>query len=121
MVKEEGVTSRFTENLEEAVHELRRPRTIRLWVNAICINQAELDERGRQVLRMRDKYANASETVAWLGNTADDSNLVLDRTDIFSNAEFDMETSDEALGRFYQPIGNCKYEGPWIALNRFTC
>ena len=98
-----------TENLEAALHELRRPGTIRLLVDPICINQADLDKRGRQVLRMRDIYVNASETVAWLGNAADDSNLTLNLTDILSNAEVDMEDSDEALRRFYQPIGDCKY------------
>ena len=39
------------EKLEAALHELPHPGTIRLWVDPICINQADLDERGRQVLR----------------------------------------------------------------------
>lgn len=67
---------------------------------------------------MRDIYANASETAVWLGNAADDSNVTLDLTDILSNVEVDMEDLDEALRLFYQPVGNCKCEGHWIALNR---
>ena len=38
-----------TTNLHEALQELRRHGHIRLWVDALCINQSDIDERNRQV------------------------------------------------------------------------
>lgn len=38
-----------------------------LWVDAICINQCDLDERNVQVQRMKDIYSSAASVIAWLG------------------------------------------------------
>lgn len=38
-----------------------------LWVDAICIDQSNDEERASQVSRMGRIYSSASETVAWLG------------------------------------------------------
>ena len=38
-----------------------------LWVDAICINQADLTERGAQVSLMADIYQGAKKTIVWLG------------------------------------------------------
>ncbi|KAL8747764.1 MAG: hypothetical protein Q9190_000422 [Brigantiaea leucoxantha] len=57
-----------TMNLDSALRHLRLPDSSRaLWVDAVCINQEDLDERSRQVLLMRDIYAQAEQVVAWLG------------------------------------------------------
>jgi hypothetical protein len=37
------------------------------WVDAICINQADLDERAQQVKQMRDIYQSAEEVIIDLG------------------------------------------------------
>lgn len=55
-------------NLEFALGDLRladRPR--RLWIDAICINQGDKEERSSQVLLMRQIYKYASRVVVWLG------------------------------------------------------
>ncbi|KAK4445126.1 heterokaryon incompatibility protein [Podospora aff. communis PSN243] len=41
-----------------------------LWVDALCINQGDLDERARQVMRMRDIYGSAWAVIAWLGESS---------------------------------------------------
>lgn len=56
-----------TRHLEAALRELGRTESVCLWVDALCINQRDLDERGRQVLRMGDIYEIAYETICWLG------------------------------------------------------
>lgn len=38
-----------------------------LWVDAICINQDDLDERAEQVKLMGDVYRNATDVLVWLG------------------------------------------------------
>lgn len=58
-----------TVNLFDALQHMRhaeRPRTI--WVDAICINQADDEEKNKQVLRMRYIYAMANSVEVWLGN-----------------------------------------------------
>jgi hypothetical protein len=55
-------------NLFSALQNLRRQdRPIRLWVDAISINQNDSNERSQQVQQMRTIYATASETVIYLG------------------------------------------------------
>lgn len=38
-----------------------------IWIDAICINQQDMDERHSQVILMGDIYAFASEVIVWLG------------------------------------------------------
>lgn len=57
-------------SLHEALRHLRPapgepPR--RLWVDAVCINQADLEERAWQVAQMHIIYRRARRVVVWLG------------------------------------------------------
>ena len=76
-----GTTIPVTLNLYEALLHLRRSQRIKqgfkLWIDAICINQADINERSQQVARMRDIYALAWQVVLWLGPEADNSELAL--------------------------------------------
>ncbi|XXG99423.1 hypothetical protein Hte_005762 [Hypoxylon texense] len=71
-----------TANLLAALRSLRPPAgatdPIPLWVDAVCINQADLDERGQQVSMMRDIYASAERVIIWLGEEDDETDLVFD-------------------------------------------
>ena len=61
-------TFRVTENLFAALVALRHQNKSRvLWIDAICIDQANLDERSHQVQRMLDIYQQARGVVVWLG------------------------------------------------------
>lgn len=69
----------ITQNLAQALQYLRREDKDRvLWIDAICVNQADLIERGGQVNRMADVYELASRVVVWLGEEKD-SSVVDDR------------------------------------------
>jgi hypothetical protein len=58
----------ITKNCEAALRCLRRPaRNRMLWVDAICINQADTRERNHQVKAMASIYSNASQVLAYLG------------------------------------------------------
>ncbi|KAH8645843.1 heterokaryon incompatibility protein-domain-containing protein [Xylariales sp. PMI_506] len=66
-----------TRNLEAALRHLRNKEDDRcLWIDAVCINQDDMEERNSQVLLMRSIYRSASKVVVWLGEDADDSDLV---------------------------------------------
>lgn len=43
----------------------------RVWIDFVCINQKDLDERSRQVPLMRDIFAGAVRVTAWLGHRQD--------------------------------------------------
>jgi len=56
-------------NLRTALLNLRRADSIRiLWIDAICMNQNDINERASQVAIMGDIYRKASRTVIWLGD-----------------------------------------------------
>ncbi|KAH7095503.1 heterokaryon incompatibility protein-domain-containing protein [Paraphoma chrysanthemicola] len=64
-----------TENLFRALRHLREPEQDRiLWIDALCINQKNVEERGHQVRQMPVIYRNALRVIIWLGlaTTAED-------------------------------------------------
>ncbi|KAI1197260.1 HET-domain-containing protein [Nemania serpens] len=64
------------QNLATALQHLRHvdaPRT--LWVDALCINQADYVERGKQILRMGDIYRLARRVIAFLGPEQDGTDV----------------------------------------------
>ncbi|KAK1673633.1 heterokaryon incompatibility protein-domain-containing protein [Colletotrichum godetiae] len=57
-------------NLHDALQYLRNRGNIGLlWIDAICIDQANVQERNRQVAIMRHIYFRAHTVVVWLGST----------------------------------------------------
>ncbi|KAK3725147.1 hypothetical protein LTR37_000658 [Vermiconidia calcicola] len=58
-----------TSNLSNALRAVRRAdRAILLWVDAICINQQDVEERNHQVQLMRQIYTTAATVNVWLGS-----------------------------------------------------
>lgn len=58
----------LTDNCFHALAELQKDPTRRtLWVDAVCINQADCTEKGHQVRYMGDIYSLAKTTFVWLG------------------------------------------------------
>jgi hypothetical protein len=68
-----------TENLYLALQHLRyRDEDRILWVDAICIDQSNVEERGHQVNQMRNIYSQADRTLIWLGPATNDTDVLLD-------------------------------------------
>lgn len=64
----DGKIFEATINLEAALRHLRKnEEPITLWVDAICIDQADDVEKSHQVQHMGDIYKGASEVIIWLG------------------------------------------------------
>lgn len=63
-------------NLKHALHTLRSPEvSVRLWIDAICINQSDVNEKDIQIPLMGRIYAQASRTVIWLNPANEESAL----------------------------------------------
>lgn len=57
-----------TVNLAAALDDIRdEKRPLRLWADAICINQKDIPERNSQISIMRDIYEVAQQTIVYLG------------------------------------------------------
>jgi hypothetical protein len=77
----DGKALGITLNLHDALCHLQQDELIYLWVDAICINQQDEDEKNKQVGRMRDIYKTATQVLAWLGPAADGSDTAMDALD----------------------------------------
>ena len=76
---------RIRANLASALRHLRFPdRQRTLWVDAISINQADIDERGRQVKRMSQIYPLSDNVIIWIGPESEDSTHALETLQYFS-------------------------------------
>ncbi|KAF2451893.1 hypothetical protein P171DRAFT_347652 [Karstenula rhodostoma CBS 690.94] len=69
--------------LRQARKRLTRPPTL-LWIDAICINQAEVGERNHQVGLMGEIYSRAAKVLVWL---ASGTEALLSALDFFSDAK----------------------------------
>jgi len=64
-----------TNNLANALRRIRSQTTERtLWIDAICINQADSKEKTHQVGMMGDIYSKTSCCLVWLGEDKEDEN-----------------------------------------------
>ncbi|KAL8904162.1 MAG: hypothetical protein Q9207_003454 [Kuettlingeria erythrocarpa] len=70
---------RVRANLASALRHLRySDRQRMLWIDAISINQADLNERGRQVKRMSQIYPLSDNVIIWIGVESEDSTHALE-------------------------------------------
>ncbi|KAI1765922.1 heterokaryon incompatibility protein-domain-containing protein [Hypoxylon sp. FL1150] len=75
----------ITENLHDALRMLRQDSAFQtvdfpLWVDAICINQRDVDERSQQVQLMASIYRSAGVVISWLGTPGVEGGDVAIRT-----------------------------------------
>jgi len=86
-----------------------------LWVDAICINQEDLEERGKQVRKMRDIYGKAWTVIAWLGEENEQSDKAIQLIRELSKSHGESNYDLGALA----PQNPCSLvDGSWYALNK---
>ena len=70
----EGLSFEVPCSAAEALHNLRYADLARVvWIDALCIDQENLEERSQQVRMMGDVYRNSTRTLIWLGPSLDDN------------------------------------------------
>ena len=99
---------KLTPNLESARRHIHSENKVtNLWVDQICINQEDLEERSQQLSPMSSIYSVAKRMIIWLGDTDNTShqamtfvpvlyhNLCLhfetQRTDFFKNKSYNKQ------------------------------
>ncbi|KAH7234846.1 heterokaryon incompatibility protein-domain-containing protein [Fusarium redolens] len=73
----DGTTIGISSTVENALRRLRfRKKPRWLWVDQLCINQADEVEKSHQVHQMHYIYREADQVIAWLGNGNEGSDLI---------------------------------------------
>ncbi|KAF2160185.1 hypothetical protein M409DRAFT_29266 [Zasmidium cellare ATCC 36951] len=107
---EDPKTVSIRRNLATALRHLRLKYEVRsLWVDAVCINQDDLDERAVQVKRIRYIYGLASRVVVWLGESSHGSSGAL-KTLEYLGRQTEI-TTDAWIFRAFDPPAS---EPSWI-------
>ncbi|KAK8040084.1 hypothetical protein PG993_008495 [Apiospora rasikravindrae] len=88
----DGQVFPVTRNLFQALSSLRLPNEDRLlWIDAICINQADHCEKGHQVGQMRHVYQNAERVLIWLGPGTNDTDQLLDTMGVWEKRSHELQ------------------------------
>lgn len=76
----------------------RRKQRRRLWADAICINQADVEERNYQVSMMVHIYSRAQRVVIWLGEESviDETQEAVDVAPIFTELSILAKSKSDA-------------------------
>ncbi|KAI0595467.1 heterokaryon incompatibility protein-domain-containing protein [Biscogniauxia sp. FL1348] len=91
-VRVNGCIRAITPALYEALLSLRLPdRRRAVWVDSLCINQEDLDERMQQVLLMAKIYKMAKHVIVYLGPSTSKSTALIK----FMNADIHIYASSE--------------------------
>lgn len=81
----DGKQYQFSANSVAALRRTRHPSVIRtVWIDAVCIDQKNLDERAQQVALMGELYRNSVGNLVCFGHCADDHSTNLALQDISS-------------------------------------
>ncbi|KAL7944142.1 heterokaryon incompatibility domain-containing protein [Trichoderma barbatum] len=81
-------TMPITANLYQVLLRLRDKMIERIiWIDAVCIDQASIEERGEQIQYMAEIYSKANRVIVWLGETADESDRALKNIRMAANED----------------------------------
>lgn len=103
-------------NLWDALVALRKPdEDAVLWIDAICINQHDLLEKGHQVAQMGCIYKRATAVLIWLGPAADNSDLAFDFLNgILNFQDQDDQSSHSIIDSFRHIVARPYWFRAWI-------
>lgn len=94
----------------EAAYSTRLFDTL-IWIDALSIDQRNVEERNHQVQQMGEIYSNAAEVIAWLG---DDEDIAMHLKSIYQSASGPM-ILDEEFERGMASLLSCEYwDRAWI-------
>jgi hypothetical protein len=92
-----GCTLTISASLESTLRNIRHWNgfdVLRLWVDAICVNQADNEERSDQVRRMGAIYSVARRTIIYLGDSNEGVDLAFTTSKALVFPEKDNSLSD---------------------------
>ncbi|KAF2028166.1 hypothetical protein EK21DRAFT_70251 [Setomelanomma holmii] len=80
-----GLCVQVTSNLHAALRRLRKKIGTRaIWIDQLCINQLDNDERAAQVAMMRDIYRRCAYCIMWFGEVKGEGFDLADAAEVFA-------------------------------------
>jgi hypothetical protein len=122
----DGRRLHVTANLHAALQNVRNSLLERiLWIDAICINQRDDEEKGQQIGYMAEIYSKASRVIIWLGGPENGCDKALEEicldADQLSTSSYDDPQVKERLSTLlHRPW----FERIWVRLlivNDYEC
>ena len=110
-----------TKSLYTALIRLRRPgEKRRLWIDAICIDQANNIEKSQQILLMPRIYSTAFCVLAWLGEDEDNGEVALQLLEKIQQTDFSSLPARQVSAKWMRAHGLPSQDDPlWHALLTF--
>jgi len=115
----------ITGNCFSAMLRLRhRVHATTIWIDAICINQTDIPERNSQVGMMGDIYSKADETIVYLGDNGNESEIAMQYVRSFSNSAAPRDPSDKEKRALSLLLDRAWFNRMWVLqevyLSRFV-
>lgn len=108
-----------TTNLWIALRHFKLPKnSLIMWIDAICINQADLAERSSQVLLMPKIYPNARAVWCWLGEDDGTVKKTFDDLRLWAKAYNEPELRLQLSGHFTSELRTSPENGLQAFLSR---
>lgn len=85
------------------------------WIDSICINLADTEERNQQVQLMSEIYRNAHEVIVWLGEETEQTENAFYFLQLLNETVRQERNLEKTRRMFQQP----QYEPHWAALASF--
>ncbi|OQE18710.1 hypothetical protein PENSTE_c017G02689 [Penicillium steckii] len=85
------------------------------WIDSVCIDQGNLEERASQVEHLQQIYRAAEQVIVWLGEESHDSDLAIDFIKILDRYSREKHSVEELRSELEIE----KYHGEWKALEYF--
>ena len=110
-------------SLHSALQNLRDlDREKIFWIDQICINQKNVSERNRQVLRMKDIYRNAKDVPIWLGPREHQSDVAMSFLKDIFRERTTVGQGPDRLTALVERVA-CKISDPvlsdsWVSITR---
>lgn len=74
----DGSNIKITQNVKKALpHLIRSAKTQHLWIDGVCINQEDDEEKAIQVPLMKEIYTLSQECLVWLGESTAEAEIAL--------------------------------------------
>ena len=110
-----GLQTRIAVNLYTALLHLRDQNSPRvLWIDAICINQHDVQEKNHQVKQMAKIYRRAEQVIAWLGEEVQDTHSAIVKLKEIANIGVELiYWDDRKKMEIYNELKSCK--NTWAA------
>lgn len=105
-------TLQVGQNLYEALCHLRQPQHARvLWIDALCINQSDDQEKNHQVRQMRDIYSQASRVLIWLGTSDHDIEVAMTH---LCRSRAERERTEKPMAGLIKIFSNPWWTRMWV-------